>query len=79
MEEKMIAELKAIIEEYTDEALPEITMETALTADFGLNSFELFEIICKIEEKYNVTIPDRVLMSFASVGDVVNYLMEATK
>ncbi len=79
MEEKMIAELKAIIEEYTDEELPEITMETALTADFGLNSFELFEIICKIEEKYNVTIPDRVLMSFASVGDVVNFLKEATK
>lgn len=79
MQEKMIEELKAIIEEYTDEPLPEITMETALTADFGLNSFELFEIICKIEEKYNVTIPDRVLMSFTSVGDVVNYLMEATK
>lgn len=79
MQEKMIEELKAIIEEYTDEPLPEITMETALTADFGLNSFELFEIICKIEEKYNVTIPDRVLMSFASVGDVVNYLTEATK
>ena len=79
MEEKMIAELKAIIEEYTAEPLPEVTMETALTAEFGLNSFELFEIICKIEETYNVTIPDRVLMSFASVGDVVNYLTEATK
>ncbi len=79
MEEKMIAELKAIIEEYTDEELPEITMETALTADFGLNSFELFEIITKIEDQYNVTIPDRVLMSFATVGDVVTYLMDATR
>ncbi len=79
MEEKMIAELKAIIEEYTAEPLPEVTMETALTAEFGLNSFELFEIICKIEETYNVTIPDRVLMSFSTVGDVVNYLIEATK
>ncbi len=79
MEEKIIAELKAIIEEYVDEELPEVTMETALTADFGLNSFELFEIICRIEEQYNVTIPDRVLMSFASVGDVVNYLIDATK
>ena len=76
MEEKLIAELKAIFEEYTDEELPEITMETALTADFGLNSFELFEIITQIEEKYNVTIPDRVLMSFATVGDVVNFLMD---
>lgn len=79
MEEKMIQELKAIIEEYTAEPLPEVTMETALTAEFGLNSFELFEIICKIEEQYNVTIPDRVLMSFSSVGDVVNYLIDATK
>lgn len=79
MEEKMIAELKAIIEEYTAEPLPEVTMETSLTAEFGLNSFELFEIICKIEETYNVTIPDRVLMSFSTVGDVVNYLIEATK
>ncbi len=79
MEEKMIQELKEIIEEYTVEPLPEITMDTALTADFGLNSFELFEIICKIEEKYSVSIPDRVLMSFTSVGDVVNYLKEATK
>lgn len=78
MEAKMIEELKAIIEEYTAEPLPEVTMETALTAEFGLNSFELFEIICKIEEQYNVTIPDRVLMSFSTVGDVVNYLKEAT-
>ena len=76
MEEKLIAELKAIFEEYTDEELPEITMETALTADFGLNSFELFEIITQIEEKYSVTIPDRVLMSFATVGDVVNFLID---
>ncbi len=79
MEEKMIAELKAIIQEYTDEELPEVTMDTALTAEFGLNSFELFEIICRIEEKYDVTIPDRVLMSFSTVGDVVSFLMEETK
>ncbi len=78
MEERIIAELKAIFEEYTDEELPEITMETALTADFGLNSFELFEIICQIEEKYSVSIPDRVLMSFATVGDVVTYLIDET-
>ncbi len=79
MEEKLIAELKAIFEEYTDEELPEITMETALTADFGLNSFELFEIITQIEDKYGVTIPDRVLMSFATVGDVVNFLIDEVK
>ena len=79
MEEKLIAELKAIFEEYTDEELPEITMETALTADFGLKSFELFEIITQIEDKYGVTIPDRGLMSFATVGDVVNFLIDEVK
>ena len=45
-----------------------------LTADFGLNSFDLFDLICIIEEKYGISIPDRVLPTLVTVGDLLDYL-----
>ena len=45
-----------------------------MTSDLGLNSFELFDLICIIEEKYGLSIPDRVLPTLVTVRDVVKYI-----
>ncbi len=51
-----------------------ITMDAELTADLGINSLELADLILLCEEKLGVEIDDKQLSKFISVGDIVNYL-----
>ena len=51
-----------------------VTMDAELTADLGINSLELADLILLCEDKLGVEIDDKQLSEFISVGDVVNYL-----
>lgn len=52
----------------------DITMEAELTADLGINSLELADLVYSCEEKFGVEIDDEELGNFKTVGDVVNFL-----
>lgn len=52
----------------------DITLEAELSADLGINSIELADLVMICEEKFNLTIDDEDLHSFITVGDVVSYL-----
>lgn len=67
-------ELLQIMSDYTDGRITSAKKEDVLTADFGLNSFELFDLICLIEEKFELSIPDRILPTLVTVGDLLDYL-----
>lgn len=67
-------DLLEMLQDYTDGRITEVNPEDVLTSDLGLNSFELFDMICLIEEKYEISIPDRVLPTLVTVRDVVEYL-----
>ena len=69
-------DLLQILTEYTDGRITSVNLDDVLTADLGLNSFELFDLICIIEEKYDISIPDRLLPTLVTVKDVVDYLEE---
>lgn len=70
----MLEDLRKIFEDYTKKQLPDLTMDSLIAADLGLNSFELFDIICEVEDKYGIEIPDRVLMQIITVKDLVEYI-----
>ena len=72
-------ELLEMMIDYTDGRITEVNPDDVLTSDLGFNSFELFDMICIIEEKYNISIPDRVLPTLVTVADVVNYLEDNVK
>lgn len=69
-------DLLQILTEYTDGRITSVNPDDVMTADLGLNSFELFDLICIIEEKYDISIPDRMLPTLVTVKDVVDYLEE---
>ena len=52
----------------------DITLDAELSADLGINSIELADLVMICEEKFDLTIEDEDLHSFITVGDVVNYL-----
>jgi acyl carrier protein len=51
-----------------------ITSEHTLRDDLGLNSLDAIELMFKIEEEFDLSIPDEDMQKLATVGDVVAYL-----
>lgn len=72
-------DLLEILKDYTDGRISKVNPDDVMTSDLGLNSFELFDLICIIEEKYNISIPDKMLPKLITVKDVVTYLESVVK
>jgi acyl carrier protein len=66
----------AILGEYVDCDPSEITVESALVDDLGLSSLEVINIVADFEDEFDVEVPDRVIPTLRTVGDIVNYLEE---
>jgi acyl carrier protein len=45
-----------------------------LREDLGLNSLDAIELMFKVEEEFDLVIPDDDLQSLATVGDLIAYL-----
>ena len=52
----------------------EITMESELSNDLGINSIELADLVMICEEQFGITIEDDDIRKFTTVGDVVSFL-----
>lgn len=70
----MINKLTALIQEHTGKNDLSIARDTALLSDLGMNSFELVELVCVVEDEFDVEIPDRAIKDFKTVGDVIDFI-----
>ncbi len=52
----------------------DITMDSELSGDLGINSIELADLVMICEEKFGIEISDEDSKNFVTVGDVVKYL-----
>jgi len=71
----MSDELQELIRQYTGNEQATVTGEMILVTDIGLNSIELIELLCEVEQKFNIDIPDRALNRFKTVQDVLDYIV----
>ena len=53
-----------------------LEMDTDFLVDLGLNSFDIMNIVCAFEERYDITVPTRDVWQLRKVSDVVKYLAE---
>lgn len=72
-EEVIVKNLKNIITDYV-EIEGEFNPSMSLTGDIGLDSFGLISMVCKIENDFNIRIPDQELSQFLQLSDLVNYI-----
>ena len=70
----MIEKLTEIINEYTGNNGADIAENTLLIADLGLNSLDLVNLACKVEDEFDIEIPDRSIKDFKTVGDVISFI-----
>lgn len=76
----MFETLKNLLVEELQLNPDEITLESDLANDLGVNSIELADMIMICEDKFGVEIKDEDIFKFVNVGDVVKFLEEnATK
>ena len=70
----MLEKLTAIIREETGDKNMTVSRDTVLLTDLGLNSLDLVNLVCVVEDEFDVEIPDRVIGSMKTVGDVMDFL-----
>ncbi len=70
----MIEKLTKIICEHTGNNNITITEDTILIADLGLNSLDLVNLAVKVEDEFDIEIPDRAIKDFKTVGDVIAFI-----
>ena len=67
----MFETLKNLLVEELQLNPDEITLESDLANDLGVNSIELADMIMICEDKFGVEIKDEDIFKFVNVGDVV--------
>ena len=69
----MLDKLNKIIADYTGNNVT-LTPETILMADMGMNSLDLAQLACKVEDEFDIEIPDRAISSIKTIGDVISLI-----
>jgi len=72
----MLDKIRNIICEFVDMNPEDITLETNIRTDLGLNSLELVNLAVDIEEEFDVEIPDREAMGLETVADAIKIIEE---
>ena len=71
----MLETLTKIIRHTGDESII-INEDMDLKADLGLNSLELVNLVCVVEDEFDIEIPDRNIKDFRTVKDVIEFIEE---
>ena len=74
----MYEKVKELLVEELSIKAEDITPESELVSDLGINSLELADLVLLCEEKFDIEIGDDVIHKFLTVGDVADYLAEIT-
>lgn len=70
----MLDKMRNIICEFVDMNPEDITLETNIRKDLGLNSLELVNLAVDIEEEFDVEIPDKEAMGLETVADAIKII-----
>jgi len=52
----------------------QVTDESHITADLGIDSLSVMEIVAELEDVYDLTFPDEELPNVRTVGDVIKLI-----
>lgn len=70
----MLERLTKIIREHTGDNTITIDENTVLIADLGLSSLDLVNLAVAVEDEFDIEIPDRMIKTFKTVGDVMAFI-----
>ncbi len=68
--------LKKILSEQLEISEDLITLDSDIADDLGANSLDLVDLVMSIEDEFGIEIPEELVETVHTVGDVVNYIEE---
>jgi acyl carrier protein len=72
----MLKQVAAILSTVVETDPDTITEGNNLGDDLGLSSLDVINLVVMFEQEFDIEIPDRHIMKFVTVGDIVTYLQE---
>ena len=75
----VLAGLKEIVEEVAGVSASQIELDKNFTEDLDVDSLSMVEVVVAAEERFGIKIPDEKVTDLATVGDAVNFIIEAAK
>ena len=72
-------EVKTVIGAELEVEEDQITMDSVIVEDLGADSLDVVELIMRLEEKFDVEIPDEDAEKIQTVGDAVNFIQAKLK
>lgn len=66
--------IKAILAEQLDIDAEDITMETELVNDLGVDSIDAVELLMSIDAEFGVEIPDEEIENIKTIGKLIEYI-----
>jgi len=71
--------VKKVVAEQLDRDPGEVTPEASFIEDLGADSLDVVELVMRLEEEFDIEIPDDDAEKIHTVQDAVNYVDEKTK
>lgn len=71
--------LKTVIADELEVSEDEVTENASFTDDLGADSLDLVELVMRLEEEFEVEIPDEDAEKIRTVKDALNYIEEKSK
>ena len=77
--EVVLEGIKEIVVEVAGISADTIAMDKKFTDDLDVDSLSMVEVVVAAEERFGVKIPDEEVTNMATVGDAVNFIVNASK
>jgi len=71
--------VRSVIADELEVSEDEVTEQASFTDDLGADSLDLVELVMRLEEEFEIEIPDEDAEHIRTVKDAVNYIDEKTK
>lgn len=71
----MIEKLKQILNETVDVKTEiAINENTVILRDLGVDSLDMVELVCAVEDEFDIEIADKKIKSLVTIGDLIKYI-----
>ncbi len=74
---EVLAGLAEIVNEETGIATEKVKLDKSFTDDLDIDSISMMTIVVNAEDKFGVKIPDEEVKNLITVGDAVNFIVNA--
>lgn len=71
----MIEKLKQVLNDTVDiKKETEIDENTVILRDLGVDSLDMVELVCAVEDEFDIEIADKKIKTLVTIGDLINYI-----